>query len=152
MLICGARISEIPVHLDWTEQNKLGKSRTSSVRIFNGILNGLFNSFIFRPYMFFWLIGLLTFAISLYVIVWIFINTYQEYPLTSEVTMGFEERLTQSVSEVYRKRPYSFVVGGISLIVSIQLLSLGFLSLQKKRYFDELFHLNSAIFKSAREK
>lgn len=150
--ILRARVLEIPAHLDWTEQNKLGKTRTSSVRIFTGILNGLANSFIFRPYAFFWMLGLLTLAISLYIIIWIFINTYQVYPLTAGMLGGFEERLTFAVSEVYRERPYSFFVGGISLIISIQLLSLGFLSLQKKRYFDELFHMNSAILKSSKEK
>ncbi|MEX0290844.1 MAG: glycosyltransferase family 2 protein [Flavobacteriaceae bacterium] len=149
--ILRAHIVEIPAHLDWTEQNKLGKTRTSSLRIFMGILNGLANSFIFRPYAFFWIIGFLIFIVSLYIIVWIFINTYIYYPMTAEMAQGFEERLTLAVSEVFRQRPYSFVVGGITLIISIQLLGLGFLSLQKKRYFDELFHLNSAILKTSKE-
>lgn len=149
--ILRAHIIEIPAHLDWTEQNKLGKTRTSSVHIFMGILNGLVNSFIFRPYAFFWIIGLFIFAVSLYIIVWIFINTYEVYPMTATIGAGFEERLTLAVSEVYRQRPYSFVVGGITLIISIQLLGLGFLSLQKKRYFDELFHLNSAILKEQKK-
>ena len=149
--ILRAHILEIPAHLDWTEQNKLGKTRTSSVHIFMGILNGLVNSFIFRPYALFWIVGLLILAMSLYIIVWIFINTYEVYPMTAAMATGFEERLTLAVSEVYRQRPYSFVVGGITLIISIQLLGLGFLSLQKKRYFDELFHLNSAILKRTKE-
>ena len=149
--ILRAHILEIPAHLDWTEQNKLGKTRTSSVHIFMGILNGLVNSFIFRPYAFFWIIGLFIFAVSLYIIIWIFINTYEVYPMTATIGSGFEERLTLAVSEVYRQRPYSFVVGGITLIISIQLLGLGFLSLQKKRYFDELFHLNSAILREQKK-
>ncbi len=150
--ILRAVVLEIPAHLDWTEQNKLGKTRTSSVRIFMGILNGLVNSFIFRPYAFFWIVGLFIFLISLYIIIWIFINTYQVFPLTANLAEGFEERLTIAVSEVFKQRPYSFVVGGTTLIISIQLLGLGFLSLQKKRYFDELFHLNSAILKLSKEK
>lgn len=149
--ILRAHVLEIPAHLDWTEQNKLGKSRTSSVDIFMGILNGLVNSFIFRPYVFFWISGLFILAVSLYIVVWIFINTYEVYPMTAAMGAGFEERLTLAVSEVYRQRPYSFVVGGITLIISIQLLGLGFLSLQKKRYFDELFHLNSAILRETKE-
>ena len=149
--ILRAKVLEIPAHLDWTEQNKLGKTRTSSLRIVMGIFNGLANSFIFRPYAFFWIIGMLIFLISLYIIIWIFINTYQEFPLTATMASGFEERLTMAVSEVYRQRPYSFVVGGVTLIISIQLLGLGFLSLQKKRYFDELFHLNSAILKNTKK-
>ncbi|MFS4493393.1 glycosyltransferase family 2 protein [Maribacter sp. 2308TA10-17] len=146
--ILRARVVEIPAHLDWTEQRKLGKIRTSSLRIIKGIFNGLVNSFIFRPYLFFWLLGIGIFLISLYIIVWIFINTYLQYPMTAELTQGFENRFSLAVSEVYRQRPYSFVVGGITLIISIQILGLGFLSLQKKRYFDELFHLNSAVLKA----
>lgn len=44
-----ARIIEIPAHLDWSEQQKLGNTRTSSLRIVMGIFNGLANSFMFRP-------------------------------------------------------------------------------------------------------
>jgi hypothetical protein len=38
-------------------------------------------------------------------------------------------------------------VGGISLIVGIQLVSLGILSAQNKRYFDEMFHLGTTIYR-----
>lgn len=149
--ILRARVIEIPAHLDWTEQNKLGKIRTSSLRIFMGILNGLANSFIFRPYAFFWFVGFLIFLVSLYILIWIFINTYNAYPETAALADGFDARLTMAVSEVFRQRPYSFIVGGTTLIISIQLLGLGFLSLQKKRYFDELFHLNSAILRNTKK-
>ena len=36
--------------------------------------------------------------------------------------------------------------------MAIQMLSLGILSLQKKRYFEELFHLQSMIYKFLQEK
>jgi len=145
--ILRARVVEIPAHLDWSEQRKLGKIRTSSLRIIKGIFNGLVNSFIFRPYLFFWILGIAIFLVSLYIIIWIFINTYLQYPMTAELTQGFENRFGLAVSQVYEQRPYSFIVGGITLIISIQIMGLGFISLQKKRYFDELFHLNSAILK-----
>jgi len=141
--ILRAKVIEIPAHLDWSAQMALGKVRTSGMRIVKGIFNGLVNSFIFRPYLFFWLIGFSIFLTSLYVLGWIFFNTYLEYPMTAELTQGFENRFSLAVSEVYAQRPYSFIVGGITLIVSIQIMGMGFLSLQKKRYFDELFHLNS---------
>ena len=129
----------------------LSTSPTKLVRMFKiipnikGIFNGLVNSFIFRPYLFFWLLGVSIFLVSLYIIVWIFINTYLQYPMTEGLAQGFVNRFGMAVAEVYKQRPYSFVVGGISLIISIQIMGMGFLSLQKKRYFDELFHLNSAI-------
>lgn len=143
--ILRAKVVEIPAHLDWSAQMALGKVRTSGMRIVKGIFNGLVNSFIFRPYLFFWLLGFSIFLTSLYVIGWIFFNTYLEYPMTAEITQGFENRFSLAVSEVYAQRPYSFIVGGITLIVSIQIMGMGFLSLQKKRYFDELFHLNSTM-------
>lgn len=146
--ILRARVIEIPAHLDWSMQKQLGKSRTSSLRIFMGIINGLMTSFIFRPYAFFMVVGLVILFISLYVIAWIFINTYLAYPEAALIADGLEERLTISVAEVFRERPYSFFVGGTTLIIAIQLLGLGFLSLQKKRYFDELFHLGSTISKN----
>lgn len=149
--ILRARVIEIPAHLDWTEQRKLGKSRTSSLRIIKGVLNGLVNSFIFRPYLFFWMLGIAIFVIALYIIIWIFVNTYLQYPLATESTEGFENAFSLAVSMVYKESPYSFVVGGITLIISIQILSLGFISLQNKRYFDELFHLNSAILKATKK-
>ncbi len=148
--ILRAIVTEIPAHLDWSEQKKLGKTRTSSLRIMTGIFNGLVNSFIFRPYVFFWMLGLSTFLVSLYIIVWIFVNTYFQYPMTAGLADGFEGRFSLAVSEVFRQRSYSFVVGGTTLIISIQLMGLGFISLQKKRYFDELFHLNSAILKATK--
>ena len=55
------------------------------------------------------------------------------------------------MSAVFRERPYAFFIGGVSLIVSFQFISLGFLSLQNKRYFEELFHLNSGILKNVIE-
>lgn len=149
--ILRATVTEIPAHLDWSEQKVMGKTRTSSLRIITGIFNGLVNSFIFRPYMFFWLIGITIFLISLYIIVWIFINTYLEYDATALLTTGFENRFSLAVSEVFRQRPYSFIVGSTTLIISLQLMGQGFISLQKKRYFDELFHLNSAILRETKK-
>lgn len=54
-----------------------------------------------------------------------------------------DDRFSQAVGMVFKARPHAFIVGGITLMLSIQILSLGFLSLQSKRYFEELFHLNS---------
>ncbi|WP_276168401.1 glycosyltransferase family 2 protein [Zobellia alginiliquefaciens] len=149
--ILRARVIEIPAHLDWSEQQKLGKTRTSSLRIVMGIFNGLANSFMFRPYMFFWIFGLLIFLPSFYMILWIMIDAIQYYPMTMETANGFGHRFALAISKVFAERPYSFIVGGTAMIISIQLLSLGFISLQKKRYFDELFHLNSEILKKTKK-
>lgn len=142
-IILRARIEEIPAHLDWSRQEKTG--RTSSIRIFDGILAGLMSGFIFRPYFFFLGIGFILFAISFYIVLWIFIHTFSVLPEIPLVAGNFEDRFGLAVARVFSERPYSFMVGGICLIISFQFLGIGFLSLQNKRYFDELFHINTTM-------
>ncbi len=142
--ILRGRIIEIPAHLDWSFQKK-SAGRASSIRINTGIMAGLMTSFIFRPYAFFMTIGGILMLISFYVIIWIFINTFKVYPDIALTTTNFESAFSLSVAQVFRERPYSFIVGSATLIISLQFLSLGFVSLQNKRYFDELFNLGTAI-------
>jgi len=52
---------------------------------------------------------------------------------------------SQSLALQFKKNPQSFVVGGITFIIAIQFFSVGFLSLQNKRYFEELFHLGTFL-------
>ena len=47
----------------------------------------------------------------------------------------------------YEAAPYSFVVGGIALMIAFQLISLGTLALQSERYFKELFHFNTTLYR-----
>jgi hypothetical protein len=49
------------------------------------------------------------------------------------------------VAAAYADRPHAFIIGGIAFIVAFQFLSLGFIAVQNKRYFEELFHLGTAI-------
>ncbi|MCB0651084.1 MAG: glycosyltransferase family 2 protein [Saprospiraceae bacterium] len=146
--ILRARVIEIPAHLDWSFQKRIGKKRSSSIRIFNGITGGLMSGFIFRPYVFFMSIGLVLLLISVYIIAWIFIQTFNILPEIPLVLGNFEDRFGLAVATVFKERPYSFMVGGITLITSLQFLSTGFLSLQNKRYFDELFHINTTLLKN----
>ena len=148
-LILRARIIEIPAHLDWSLQIEAGEKRVSNMRVLRGIMSGFMSGFIFRPYFYFILFGLILLAVSMYVIVWIFINTFIVYAGLPQMPGLFDARFSEAVSIVFKQRPYSFFVGGISLIISLQFLSLGFLSLQSKRYFDELFHLNTNILRKA---
>jgi len=148
--ILRGRIIEVPGHLDWTLQLKYGENRTSSVSIFKGILNGLMSSFIFRPYGFFMMIGLLLLVSSLYMIVWIFYHIYVIYPEIQVSGNFIDDMFSEAVAVVYTQRPHAFLIGGFTFVAAIQFLGLGFISLQKKRYFDELFHLNSSILKETK--
>jgi len=149
--ILRGRIIEVPSNLDWTFQLEYGPNRTSSVKIFKGILNGLMSSFIFRPYGFFMLIGLLLLVASLYMIAWIFYHVFTIYPELQVTGEFFDDMFSEAVAAAYNKRPHAFLIGGFTFVAAIQFLGLGFISLQKKRYFDELFHLNSNILKETRK-
>lgn len=149
--ILRGKIIEVPSNLDWTFQNEFGANRTSSVKIFKGIMNGLMSSFIFRPYGFFMMIGLLLLVASLYMIIWIFYHVYAIYPEIQAAGDFFDDTFSEAVAAAYDKRPHAFLIGGFIFVAAIQFLGLGFISLQKKRYFDELFHLNSNILKVSKE-
>ena len=148
--ILRARIIEIPAHLDWSYQKK-NVNRTSSIRIYKGILQGLMSSFILRPYGFFMLIGGVLLAMSLYVIGWIFYHVSVVYPEIIVESGQINDQFTEAVRVVYENKPHAFLIGGFTFVIAIQFLGLGFISLQKKRYFDELFHLNSGILKTTRK-
>ena len=91
-------------------------------------------------------------VLALYIIGWIFINTFHIMPTLNIDAQVFDDRFSMAIGAVFKARPHAFFVGGITLMLSIQMLSLGFLSLHNKRYFEELFHFNTSIFKQTRNR
>ncbi len=144
-MIVRARIVEIPAHLDWTGQNEYAGKRTSSLRVLRSFFSGLMSGFIFRPYIFFMGIGIFLMLLSLYELVWLLYDTLS-YIAQSNTPSNFSDSLALQ----FKRNPQSFLVGGITFIIAIQFLSVGFLSLQSKRYFEELFHLGTS-FKKKKE-
>ena len=140
-MILRARIIEIPAHLDWTEQNKFIGKRKSSMKVLRGFFSGIMSSFIFRPYIFFLAIGGVLMLLSMYELVWLLVDTLSYISDSTGVIPTF----SQSLALQFRKNPQSFIVGGVTFLAAIQFLSLGFLSLQSKRYFEELFHLGTSL-------
>jgi len=140
-MILRARIIEIPAHLDWTEQNKVADKRSSSIKVLRGFFSGIMSGFIFRPYVFFLGIGIILMLLSMYELVWLFFDTVSEYHIIQSKTPEVPYPFSESLALQFRKNPQTFIVGGITLLASLQFLGLGFLSLQSKRYFEELFHL-----------
>jgi glycosyltransferase involved in cell wall biosynthesis len=150
-MILRARIIEIPAHLDWTEQRKYAGKRTSSLRILRGFFSGLMSAFIFRPYIFFLGIGSMLMLLSLYELIWLLYDTLVD--LKHCVSIGVSPcSFSISLAKQFAKNPQSFLIGGITFLAAIQILSLGFLSLQSKRYFEELFHLGTSLKKEAKIK
>ena len=143
-MILRGRIVEIPAHLDWTEQNKFSTERKSSLRVLRGFFSGIMSGFIFRPYIFFMGIGAFLMLLSLYELVWLLYDTVS-YMAHSNSNSPDLISFPQSLSVQFRKNPQTFLIGGITFIIAIQFLSVGFLSLQSKRYFEELFHLGTSL-------
>lgn len=151
-MILRARIVEIPAHLDWTEQNKFKGKRTSSIRIIRGFFSGLMSAFIFRPYVFFVGIGTILMCLSLYQLVWLLYDTLIDWHYLISLADKVEYPFSYSLATQFKKNPQSFLVGGITFLAAIQFLSLGFISLQSKRYFEELFHFGTNIKKLINQK
>jgi glycosyltransferase involved in cell wall biosynthesis len=147
-MILRARFVEIPAHLDWTEQNKFAGKRSSSIKVLRGFFSGIMSAFIFRPYIFFLAIGVVLMLLSMYELVWLLVDTLS---YISHATINIPT-FSESLALQFRKNPQSFIVGGVTFIAAIQFLSLGFLSLQSKRYFEELFHLGTSFKKSKNDK
>ena len=141
-----ARIEEIPAHLNWGPL-KVGKApRRSSMRLVRHTAATIITGFLFRPVAFFILPGLLTLLFSAYVNSWMLIHFFREYAALVQYT-GVAERASAAVSAAYAGSPHTFILGLLSLMLAIQLISLGILALQSKSYFEELFHLASGIYR-----
>ncbi len=151
-MILRAKIVEIPAHLDWTEQNKFAGQRTSSLKVVRSFFSGLMSGFIFRPYIFFIGIGSVLMLLSLYELVWLFYDVMADLAKPNAMLApGEKASFSQSLELQFAKNPQSFLVGGITFIIAIQFLSVGFLSLQSKRYFEELFHLGTSLKKQNKD-
>lgn len=144
-MILRARIVEIPAHLDWTEQNKFKGKRTSSIRVIRGFFSGVMSGFIFRPYIFFIFIGAVLMVLSLYELVWLLFDTLKWAYLIQNFPSNYTNAFSYSLTRQFQMNPQTFLVGGITFLAAVQFLSLGFISLQNKRYFEELFHLGTSL-------
>jgi glycosyltransferase involved in cell wall biosynthesis len=147
-MVLRARIEEVPAHLDWSFQALGGVSeRKSSMRIARHIIAILLSGFMFRPFVFFVLPGLLLLVFAAYVNTWMVIHWWGHFQRLSDP--WFLDRASHAVGAAYREFPHTFIVGGIAATLSIQLLSLGLLALQSKRYFEEIFHLGTSVLQAA---
>jgi len=149
-MLMRAQIEEIPAHLDWRLQHEAGKGRNSSMKMLPHVLSTIVSGFIFRPFMFFLLPGVLLSALAMYADVWMVLHFYDAYqPLVQYDWIM--TRASLAVAQAYQAYPHTFIIGGLSSMLSIQLISLGLLSMQSKRYFEEMFHLVSSMYRHTRD-
>lgn len=143
-----ARIVEIPAHLDWKTgrpDKRNHRHPRPNRRLLRTTIQSFVSGYMFRPFMFFITPGILLFLLSLYPLAWTVIHTIEQYRRLDGSGLSFDFRLSEAIGASFKLSPHAFIVGGIALMVSIQLMSLGLLALQKKRYFAELFYLNSTM-------
>ena len=127
-----ATIAEIPAHLDWGPPKPVtdkAPRRVSSLRPKRSTAAYIFSSFLFRPMIAFVLPGAILFVLALWF-------------------LGNGAYITWSGD--INKHPGYILAGGVSLVLSTQLIIVGVLAIQAKRYFEELFHLGTSILRAAR--
>lgn len=117
-----ARIIEVPATLEWDP------GRASSFRMSRSVAAYAFSGFLFRPFAFFIVPGLLAMGVGL--LLWLLAVWYW---------------WTDSGGLM------AAVVAGSLTLVGVQLLALGLLSVQNKRYFEELFHLGTTLIRATRD-
>jgi hypothetical protein len=142
-MILRGRIEQIPAHLDWSRQVAAGVRRTSSMRILKHVLSTVLSGFIFRPFLFLVVPGFLLLAFSIYVNAWMLVHFFNALFSLPPDMVG--DRASAAVAQAYALHPHTFIVGLLSLMLAIQLIGLGTLALQAKKYFEELFYVGVTL-------
>jgi hypothetical protein len=135
--IMRARVVEVPAHLDWSGQQERLKQRKVSLRVSTTSKLLVFASFLFRPIVFFVVPGLVLLTISLWSIAALGVTVLREARHSGG---GIDARLTHAFADAWRLRPQTFIIAGFTFVVAVQLISLGVLAVQAKRYFEEIYY------------
>jgi glycosyltransferase involved in cell wall biosynthesis len=150
-MLLGVKIEEIPAHLHWRSpvpvaQPSQAARRKSSMKILSHIWVTFYYGFVFRPVMFFIVPSLFCFLLSFYSIGWMIFHCLRSYQILQQTVQLADP--TDAIALAFKQSPHTFVIGGMLLMVAIQLFSLGVLAVQNKRYFEEVFYLGTAIYRS----
>jgi glycosyltransferase involved in cell wall biosynthesis len=142
--IMRVRVAEIPAHLDWSDQAERMASRRVSLRVTTTSKLLVFASFLYRPILFFMVPGLLLLGISMWSTGSL---SWTVWRAAEHSAGGLDARITDGFAQAWTLRPQTFIIAGFTFVVAVQLISLGLLATQAKRYFEELFY---AITRDAR--
>jgi glycosyltransferase involved in cell wall biosynthesis len=148
-LVLRASIDEIPGRLDWGPQLEAGEKRRSSMRVARHVLSTVMSGFIFRPFVFFVVPGLVIGAFALYVDFWMFAHYFEALV---ELKAAGTFTWSAAFALAYERFPHTYVTALLSTMLAIQLVGLGVLALQSKRYYEELFHLGSSRLQELRRR
>ena len=139
-------IEEIPAHLDWSQQRQSKGARRSSMLILKQVSGTLLSGFILRPAFFFIFPGLALLLFAIYVNFWMFSHFLGELDKLPSAAAG----LSEAFANAFAAHPHTFITGFLSLMLAVQVLSLGLISLQNKKYFEELFIMATDVLRRSR--
>lgn len=140
-MVMRGRVEQVPGHLDWTRQLAAGPRRTSSMRILKHVFSTVMSGFVFRPFMFLVLPGLVMLAFSAYVNAWMFIHFFNAFAALP----SHERFASAALEQAYTDHPHTFIIALLSLMLAVVLVGLGVIALQSKRYFEELYYLGVSL-------
>jgi small basic protein len=83
--------------------------------------------------------------------VWIGIHVATHYGEVAGAGKTFDSVVSEALARAFQQSPHAFIVGGITMLLSMQLFGLGVLALQLKQYFEEMFHLGTRVYANTRE-
>lgn len=147
-IILGGKMSEVPGTLDWTNQRERFKDRKSNMKIGSHVKSTMVSGLLFKPFEFFVFPGALLLLFALYTNTWMFIHYFNAYvALPPEMPSKF----TEALDVAFVAHPHTYFFGVLSLMLSIQMMSLAVLSLQNKKYYEELFHMGTSIISEVRD-
>jgi glycosyltransferase involved in cell wall biosynthesis len=140
--ILRARIVEVPAVLDWTQMVDRRRIKGINWRLYIVTLKQLILGFLFKPFLFFFLPGLVLVLVSLVALshlVWTAFDLHQDEPAWS---------WSGALREAFRLELVSATVAAVGFTLGIALIALTAIVMQAKRYFDELYHLGTTIRRS----
>ena len=125
-------------------------NRTSSMRLIRHVFSTILSGFVFRPFLFFVIPGIIVGAFSLYVNFWMFVHFFEAVGDLNR--SGIDHSFSDAFAAAYKAYPHTFIVGLLSLMLAIQLVGMGLIALQSKKYFEDLFHLGSTRLRDIRQR
>jgi glycosyltransferase involved in cell wall biosynthesis len=141
-------ILEIPGHLRWTRDEVDTKRRKVNMSLIRTTLDFAFSGFIFRPFLFFVVPGSVLLVLAMYALGW---AAYHVIRLIPRQTGSLDAIVSAAFEQAFARSPHSFVVGGLAAIFAVQLISVGVISAQSKRYFEDAYHLATASFRHLKQ-
>jgi glycosyltransferase involved in cell wall biosynthesis len=137
--ILRARILEIPAVLDWTQMTDRRVIKGINWRLYIVTLKQLILGFLFKPFLFFFLPGMLLIVLSMAAfghLVWTAFDLHADAPAWS---------WSGALREAFRIELVSATLAAVCFTLGAALIALTAIVMQAKRYFDELYHLGTTI-------